>query len=183
MGVHLVVVASGRENIRPAAFPCKVCFGVASTLESKLILGDSGAEDLRSPTEMIFQYRNSTRKCRAAFVEYGVIAAYMKDLYRPDLDCSKKNQSIENDSSISTEKKTDCLDESFERAARFALEKEKMSSGMLQRLFKIPYNRALRILDQLEEAGIIGTEEGGKPRRVLVDARRLETILQGLRKR
>ena len=62
----------------------------------------------------------------------------------------------------------DDRDTYFDEAARFIIEKEKGSIGMLQRNFRIGFNRAARIMDQLEEAGIVGPEEGTKPRRVLM---------------
>lgn len=62
----------------------------------------------------------------------------------------------------------------FADAARLLMEKEKGSIGMLQRYFKIGFNRAARIMDQLEEAGIVGPEEGTKPRRVLMSPEQFE---------
>lgn len=59
-------------------------------------------------------------------------------------------------------------DEYFEQAGKFIIEKEKASIGMLQRMFKIGFNRAARIMDQLAEAGVVGEEEGTKPRKVLM---------------
>lgn len=59
-------------------------------------------------------------------------------------------------------------DEYFEQAGAFIIEKEKASIGMLQRMFKIGFNRAARIMDQLAEAGVVGEEEGTKPRKVLM---------------
>ena len=66
----------------------------------------------------------------------------------------------------------------LEQAGRFIIEKEKASIGMLQRVFKIGFNRAARIMDQLEEAGVVGPEEGTKPRKVLVTKEELDTILE-----
>ena len=63
-------------------------------------------------------------------------------------------------------------------AARFVVEKEKASTSMLQRVFKIGFNRAARIIEQLEEAGIIGEEEGTKPRKVLVTQIELENLMK-----
>ena len=60
----------------------------------------------------------------------------------------------------------------------FVIEKEKCSIGMLQRVFKIGFNRAARIMDQLEEAGVVGPEEGTKPRRILMSMNEFENYLQ-----
>ena len=62
----------------------------------------------------------------------------------------------------------------FEQAARFVIEKEKGSTSMLQRMFKIGFNRAARIIDQLEKAGVVGPDEGTKPRKVLMTMEEFE---------
>ena len=69
-------------------------------------------------------------------------------------------------------------DSYFADAGKFIIEKEKASIGMLQRVFKIGFNRAARIMDQLEEAGVVGPEEGTKPRRVLITEEQFEQILE-----
>ena len=69
-------------------------------------------------------------------------------------------------------------DEYFEAAARFVIEKDKASIGMLQRMFKIGFNRAARIVDQLSDAGIVGPEEGTKPRKVLMSSEQLESYFE-----
>ena len=69
-------------------------------------------------------------------------------------------------------------DEYFIDAARFVIEKEKASIGMLQRMFKIGFNRAARIMDQLSEAGIVGPEEGTKPRKVMMTFEEFEQYLE-----
>jgi len=69
-------------------------------------------------------------------------------------------------------------DEYFVQAGRFIIEKEKASIGMLQRMFKIGFNRAARIMDQLAEAGVVGEEEGTKPRKVLMSMEEFEELLE-----
>ena len=69
-------------------------------------------------------------------------------------------------------------DQYFEEAGRFIIEKEKASIGMLQRVFKIGFNRAARIMDQLCEAGVVGEEEGTKPRRVLMSMEQFEQYIE-----
>jgi S-DNA-T family DNA segregation ATPase FtsK/SpoIIIE len=71
----------------------------------------------------------------------------------------------------------DGRDEYFADAGRFIIEKEKASIGMLQRVFKIGFNRAARIMDQLADAGVVGEEEGTKPRKVLMTMEEFETFL------
>ena len=69
-------------------------------------------------------------------------------------------------------------DEYFVEAARFIIEKDKASIGLLQRAFKIGFNRAARIMDQLYEAGIVGEEEGTKPRKVLMSMEQFEQFIE-----
>ena len=70
------------------------------------------------------------------------------------------------------------LDEYFSEAGRFVIENEKASIGMLQRMFKIGFNRAARIMDQLVEAGVVGEEEGTKPRKILMSIKDFEQYIK-----
>ena len=70
------------------------------------------------------------------------------------------------------------LDELFEKAGRFIIEKDKASIGMLQRVLKIGFNRAARIMDQLCEYGVVGEEEGTKPRKILMSPEQFEQLLE-----
>ena len=70
-------------------------------------------------------------------------------------------------------------DEYFAEAGRFIIEKDKASIGMLQRVYKIGFNRAARIMDQLSEAGVVGPEEGTKPRKILMTLEEFENYLSG----
>jgi S-DNA-T family DNA segregation ATPase FtsK/SpoIIIE len=103
------------------------------------------------------------------------------------VDFIKENQTIEvNDEKVSNiiEKKIENgstsseKDEYFEAAARFIMEKDKATIGMLQRMFKIGFNRAARIMDQLADAGIVGPEEGTKPRQILMSPEELDQYLE-----
>ena len=69
-------------------------------------------------------------------------------------------------------------DEYFVQAGKFIIDKDKASIGMLQRMFKIGFNRAARIMDQLAEAGVVGEEEGTKPRKVLMSTEEFEEMLE-----
>ena len=70
------------------------------------------------------------------------------------------------------------LDSYFVEAGKFIIEKEKASIGMLQRVFKIGFNRAARIMDQLADAGVVGEEEGTKPRKVLMSMEQFEAYIE-----
>ena len=73
---------------------------------------------------------------------------------------------------------SDANDVYFVDAGKFIIEKEKASIGMLQRMFKIGFNRAARIMDQLSDAGVVGPEEGTKPRKVLMSMEEFETYIE-----
>ena len=70
------------------------------------------------------------------------------------------------------------LDSHFAEAGKFIIEKDKASIGMLQRVFKIGFNRAARIMDQLSDAGVVGPEEGTKPRKILMSESEFENYLE-----
>ena len=78
-------------------------------------------------------------------------------------------------SAVKGDEDTDAL---FADAGKFIIEKDKASIGMLQRVFKIGFNRAARIMDQLSEAGVVGPEEGTKPRKILMSAEQFENYLE-----
>ena len=90
-----------------------------------------------------------------------------------DTEVTEKIENKLKSSAVSQER-----DEYFEAAARFVIEKDKASIGMLQRMFKIGFNRAARIVDQLSDAGIVGPEEGTKPRKVLMSSEQLESYFE-----
>ena len=98
--------------------------------------------------------------------ENETVAVYQEDV-------SEKIESKMKNNSLSQNR-----DEYFEAAARFIMEKDKATIGMLQRMFKIGFNRAARIIDQLAEAGIVGPEEGTKPRKILMSPEQLEQYLE-----
>ena len=99
-------------------------------------------------------------------------------------DVAQKMESLSNDTTNTTvtisdvENTDDGRDPYFAEAASIITDKERASIGMLQRYLKIGFNRAARIMDQLEEAGVVGPEEGTKPRKVLVTKEELDTILE-----
>lgn len=78
---------------------------------------------------------------------------------------------------VKKEKRDFARDEYFEEAGRFIIEKDKASIGMLQRLFKIGFNRAAKIMDELCEEGVVGEEEGTKPRRILMTMNEFEEYI------
>lgn len=190
-GIHLII-ATQRPSVDvitgliKANMPSRIAFSVSSGIDSRTILDANGAEKLLGKGDMLFFPQGYSKPAR-------VQGAFVSDKEVADVVDFIKNQSISNDygerieeailSSTSSGSATiggggDEYDTYFAEAGRFVIEKEKGSIGMLQRVFKIGFNRAARIMDQLEEAGVVGPEEGTKPRRILMSMNEFENYLQ-----
>jgi len=180
-GIHLVI-ATQRPSVNvitgliKANVPSRVAFAVSSGVDSRTILDMNGAEKLLGKGDMLFAPYGSSKPVRVqgAFIsdeEVGKVVEFwskqgVDESERQDMEV-KINMTLpaveaENGNTLNDR------DEYFEQAALFIMEKEKASIGMFQRNFKIGFNRAARIMDQLYEAGIVGEEEGTKPRKILV---------------
>ncbi len=190
-GIHLII-ATQRPSVDvitgliKANMPSRIAFSVSSGIDSRTILDANGAEKLLGKGDMLFFPQGYSKPAR-------VQGAFVSDKEVSDVVDFIKNQSISSDygerieeailSSSSSAGASvggggDEYDTYFAEAGRFVIEKEKGSIGMLQRVFKIGFNRAARIMDQLEEAGVVGPEEGTKPRRILMSMNEFETYLQ-----
>ncbi len=200
-GIHLII-ATQRPSVDvitgliKANMPSRVAFKVSSGVDSRTILDSVGAEKLLGKGDMLFYPQGMSKPLRVqgAFVSDGEVAGvvdYLKQNYTSD----DYDKSIENEiNSLAGGSGGDQggqgtstgdgeeFDELFEKACYLVLDKEKASSGMLQRVYKIGFNRAARIIDQMESAGIVGPEEGTKPRKVLVTEIELASILNQLNK-
>ena len=190
-GIHLII-ATQRPSVDvitgliKANMPSRVAFSVSSGVDSRTILDMNGAEKLLGKGDMLFYPQGYTKPARiqGAFVsdkEVGDVVEFLKNqalgnVYDPDIQekiSSMKNSSAGGSSAgEGTEQ-----DQYFLEAAKFIIEKDKASIGMLQRVFKIGFNRAARIMDQLCEAGVVGEEEGTKPRKVLMSMEQLEQYI------
>lgn len=190
-GIHLII-ATQRPSVDvitgliKANMPSRIAFSVSSGIDSRTILDANGAEKLLGKGDMLFFPQGYSKPAR-------VQGAFVSDKEVSDVVDFIKNQSISNDYGERIEEAIlnssssaggsiggggDEYDTYFAEAGRFVIEKEKGSIGMLQRVFKIGFNRAARIMDQLEEAGVVGPEEGTKPRRILMSMNEFETYLQ-----
>lgn len=194
-GMHLVL-ATQRPSVDvitgliKANMPSRIAFAVSSSVDSRTILDMSGAEKLLGKGDMLFYPTGYPQPVRVqgSFVsdkEVQKVVDYLIDNsgganYSEELE-EHMNADITNagtTTSISTnEENTDARDHYFADAGRLIIEKEKASIGMLQRMFKIGFNRAARIMDQLAEAGAVGPEEGTKPRKVLMTMEEFEQFL------
>lgn len=190
-GIHLII-ATQRPSVNvitgliKANMPSRIAFAVTSGIDSRTILDMNGAEKLLGKGDMLFNPQGVPKPIRVqgAFVsdkEVSDVVSFIKEqngqvTYSADVE--EKMNSIESaGSTVSIDSGSgmgDGRDAYFADAARLLIEKEKGSIGMLQRYFKIGFNRAARIMDQLEEAGIVGPEEGTKPRKVLMSPEQFE---------
>ena len=177
-GMHLVI-ATQRPSVNvitgliKANMPSRIAFAVTSGVDSRTILDMNGAEKLLGKGDMLFYPQNYQKPLR-------VQGAFVTDKEVSDVVEYKVNtseNSIGNGSGFTNS--ADDRDAYFADAGKFIIEKEKGSIGMLQRMFKIGFNRAARIMDQLEEAGVVGPEEGTKPRRVLMNLEEFQQVLNG----
>ena len=194
-GIHLIV-ATQRPSVAvitgliKANMPSRVAFAVSSGVDSRTILDMNGAEKLLGKGDMLFYPQGYSKPVRVqgAFVsdaEVGAVVDYLKNqqignVYQEDIIQSQINnlKSGGSNASGAAGGRSDDKDALFADAGRFIIEKDKASIGMLQRVFKIGFNRAARIVDQLCEYGVVGDEEGTKPRKVLMSLEQFENLLE-----
>ena len=163
--------------------PSRIAFAVSSGVDSRTIIDMYGAEKLLGKGDMLFYPSGvpKPQRVQGAFVSDQEVAAVVEFLtaqelvteYRPDIESRMSAPAA----ASTPEQKNNGRDEYFEQAGKFIIEKEKASIGMLQRMYKIGFNRAARIMDQLAEAGVVGEEEGTKPRKVLMTMEEFEDLL------
>lgn len=195
-GIHLII-ATQRPSVDvitgliKANMPSRVAFAVSSGVDSRTILDMVGAEKLLGKGDMLFYPQGYSKPAR-------IQGAFVSDKEVSDVVDFLKNQMIGNTYAEDIEEKIANLgsastaggaggsasgadngrDEYFAEAGRFIIDKDKASIGMLQRVLKIGFNRAARIMDQLCEYGVVGEEEGTKPRKVLMSMEQFEQLLE-----
>ena len=173
-GIHLVI-ATQRPSVNvitgviKANIPSRIAFSVSSSVDSRTIIDMGGAEKLLGKGDMLFYPSGYQKPLRVqgAFVSDDGYVNYHEDV------TSKITSAGSSESANSAER-----DVYFVDAGKFIIEKDKASIGMLQRVFKIGFNRAARIMDQLYEAGVVGPEEGTKPRKVLMSEEQFEAYIE-----
>lgn len=189
-GIHLVI-ATQRPSVDvitgliKANMPSRVALAVSSGVDSRTILDMNGAEKLLGNGDMLFYPSNYKQPARVqgAYISDDEIASIVDFLKEKNTSAS---YSAQMEAQIEQVQKTAMLaanngcdvDELFTDAGKFIIEKDKASIGMLQRWFKIGFNRAARIMDQLSDAGVVGPEEGTKPRKVLMSMEQFENYLE-----
>ncbi len=177
IGIHLIV-ATQRPSVNiitgtiKANFPARIAFRVTSKIDSRTILDAGGADQLIGRGDMLLSTGNELIRIQCAFVDtpevekicefIGEQRGYSDAHLLPEYDDSN------GDSNSSSDIDMDDRDEKFEEAAKIIVLHQQGSASLLQRKLKLGYNRAGRIVDQLESAGIIGPFEGSKARQVLI---------------
>ena len=194
-GIHLII-ATQRPSVDvitgliKANMPSRIAFAVSSGVDSRTILDSNGAEKLLGKGDMLFAPQGYPKPARiqGAFVsdeEVSDVVDFLKNqcmgngnLYDETIQNQIQNMGSQGGLSGGTSEGGSDIDEYFVDAARFIIEKDKASIGMLQRAFRIGFNRAGRIMDQLYEAGVVGGDEGTKPRKVLMTEEQFEQYLE-----
>ncbi len=192
-GIHLII-ATQRPSVNvitgliKANMPSRIAFSVTSGVDSRTILDMNGAEKLLGKGDMLFYPQGYQKPVRVqgAFVSDKEVSDVVDYLTENNGQAAYSTEIEEKVKSAATSamgggsgftSSADERDVYFAEAGKFIIEKEKGSIGMLQRMFKVGFNRAARIMDQLEEAGVVGPEEGTKPRKVLMSMEEFEQYI------
>lgn len=194
-GIHLVL-ATQRPSVNvitgliKANIPSRIALSVSSAVDSRTIIDSAGAEKLLGNGDMLFAPQNLPKPIRVqgAFVsdeERDSVVSFLKEQSNGPSYNEEVTKHIDtapvpgakNDSNAAHGGAPE-QDELFVEAARFIIEKDKASIGLLQRMFRIGFNRAARIMDQLSDAGVVGPEEGTKPRQILMSIEQFENYLE-----
>ncbi len=187
-GIHLII-ATQRPSVDvitgliKANMPSRLALAVSSGVDSRTIIDMNGAEKLLGNGDMLFYPQGYQKPLRVqgAFVsdqEVGAVAEFLKGQakgveYNSDIEEQIMSSSGSGGIGGSSDK-----DELFVEAAQLIIENNKASIGMLQRKLRIGFNRAARIMDQLSDAGVVGPEEGTKPRTVLMSMEQFEQYIE-----
>jgi len=188
VGIHMII-ATQRPSINiitgviKANFPTRIAFKVASMVDSRTILDTPGANQLIGRGDMLVSIGNVLTRIQCAFVDTPEVEAIANFIGKqpgyPTVFALPEYRSDSTDSSDEVDLKN--RDELFDDAARIVVLNQTGSTSSIQRKFSIGYNRAGRIMDQLEAAGIVGVNAGSKAREVLIqDETSLEHVLRRL---
>jgi S-DNA-T family DNA segregation ATPase FtsK/SpoIIIE len=192
VGLHLII-ATQRPSVNiitgviKANFPARIAFKVSAKVDSRTILDGGGADQLVGRGDMLLSVGGNMVRLQCPFVDTPEVErvvdfiarqqAYPQPYYLPEYHGDESE--LDNKSLSLAE-----LDDMIEDAARLVVQNQHGSTSMIQRRLKLGYNRAGRIMDQLEALGIVGPAEGSKPREVLVyDEMELERYLEDMRNR
>lgn len=178
-GIHLIVATQRPSTdiitgVIKANIPSRIAFAVSSSVDSRTILDSTGAEKLLGKGDMLFSPMGSSSPTRVqgAFVtdeEVSRVVDFVSKQMEANYDDSYVNaKEVSNNGSSSVNDSLDDTDEEYEECREFVIKEQRASTSLLQRRFRIGYNKAARIMDQLEENGVIGPQIGSKPREVYI---------------
>ena len=192
-GIHLVL-ATQRPSVNvitgliKANMPSRIAFAVSSGVDSRTIIDMNGAEKLLGKGDMLFYPSGYPKPMRVqgCFVSDKEVQAVVDYLinhgdgasYNEEITKHVNSTVIGGGASANGASSGDDRDAYFVEAGKHIIEKDQASIGMLQRVLKIGFNRAARIMDQLAEAGVVGEEEGTKPRKVLMSMEQFEQFIE-----
>ena len=189
IGIHLIL-ATQRPSVNiitgtiKANFPARIAFKVSATVDSRTILDSKGAEQLVGRGDMLFSAGSDVTRIQCAFIDTPEVENVVDFISKQQAYATAHilpEVKSENELGVGETDLND-LDALFEDAARIVVQHQQGSTSLLQRRLKLGYNRAGRIIDQLESAGIVGPFEGSKARAVLiVDEYALEQFLRDFR--
>ncbi|SFD02452.1 FtsK/SpoIIIE family DNA translocase [Butyrivibrio sp. YAB3001] len=193
-GIHLII-ATQRPSVDvitgliKANMPSRIAFAVSSGVDSRTILDINGAEKLLGKGDMLFYPQGYTKPVRVqgAFVsdkEVQQVTDFLREQkiessYAEEVESQIVNMQGSSQTSGGSIDSDSGRDEYFVQAGNIIIEKDRASIGFLQRVFKIGFNRAARIMDQLCEAGVVGDEEGTKARKVLMTKAQFDEYVNG----
>ena len=191
-GIHLVI-ATQKPTVNvitgliKANVPSRIAFSVSSSTDSRVILDMNGAEDLLGNGDMLYAPQGLSKPLRVqgAFVtdeEVSAVVEFLKDNnesdgYNSEIQDQIANSDVGNNSVSISGEPDNSKDPLFEQAGRLVIENQKGSIGYLQRNFRIGFNRAARIMDQLAETGVVGPEMGTKPREIRMSISEFEEVI------
>lgn len=190
-GIHLII-ATQRPSVNvitgliKANIPSRIAFAVSSGVDSRTILDTVGAEKLLGKGDMLFAPYGSSSPMRiqGAFVsdqEVNDVVEFLKSqesIMAKSAEATKKMMTVISSEGGGGSSGNSRKDDYFVEAGRLILQSGKASIGMLQRKFKVGFNRAARIMDQLADAGVVGPEEGTKPRKILMSMEEFEQYIE-----
>ena len=194
VGIHMIIATQRPSStvitgLIKSNFPGRVAFAVSSMVDSRIIIDMSGAQRLIGRGDMLFMVDGEITRLQCPFVDTPdivKIVEFIRNQEDDDRDVDHQEAFMlpeyvagdeggsGGEASTANLKERDPL---FEEAVRWIVQSDTASTSSLQRRYEIGYNRAGRIMDQMEAAGIVGPSQGGKPRKVLVDPLQVEQIL------
>jgi S-DNA-T family DNA segregation ATPase FtsK/SpoIIIE len=177
-GIHLIVAtqtprADVITGVIKANIPSRIAFQVASKIDSRVILDENGADRLLGQGDMLYLPPSTSRLIRAQGVlvtddEIHRLVEFVSAQSPPTFDTSMQDK-LQSTSTMDEEEVTDEDEELVEKCLEIIRQEKRASTSLLQRRLRLGYTRAARIVDILEQRGILGPGEGAKPREILVD--------------